>query len=332
MCFPKISIIIPVFNSENLLINCLDSIKNQTIDDLEIICVDDGSTDNSLKILRDYEKIDNRFKIFHQENSGAGTARNNGILYSSGEYILFVDSDDFIEYDTCEKLYALAKKLGSDLVLFDAVRHLENGKSLNLIHFSKNNTTDFNSFSFDYEYTKDKVFDGYYGVIWNKFYKASFIKENNIRFPKHKIYNDVEFHVKSMILAKNISYLPKILYHYNRIGQDSLQTSFVITKNALVFFDVLDGILDFLIENNYFLEFKLDFINFSIFELRNKQNTIADEFKDEFFETSKNFFYSLDLTIDDLEKIPFEYFTHFLYVINSKEYMDLKSYPSFQKV
>jgi len=329
---PNVSIIIPVFNSEDLLIKCLDSIKNQTMTNIEIICVDDGSSDNSLKILKDYEKNDSRFKVFHQENSGAGTARNNGLSYSKGEYILFVDSDDFIEKDSCEKLYNLAIRLNSDLILFDAVRHLKNGKNLNLIHFSKNNTTDFNNFSFNYEYTKDKVFDGYYGVIWNKFYKASFIKENNISFPKHKIYNDVEFHVKSLVLAKNIGYLPKILYHYNRIGQDSLQTSFVKTKNAFVFFDVLNGIRDFLNENNYFLEFKFDFINFSIFELRNKLDSIQDNFKEEFFEKSLQFFYSLNLTVEDFDNIPFEYFTHFLFVINSENYDDLNSFLNLQKI
>lgn len=317
MNFPKVSIIIPVFNSEKFLFNCLDSIKNQTMRDIEVICIDDGSNDGSFDILKDYENEDGRFKVFHQENQGAGMARNNGISYSKGEYILFVDSDDFIEEDTCEILYNLAERLNSDLVLFDAIRHIEEGKSLELIHFSKNNPSDFNNFSFDYKYVKDKVFDGYYGVIWNKFYKSSFIKKNNIRFPNHKIYNDVEFHVKSLILAENISHSPKILYHYNRIGQDSLQTSFVSTKCTFLFFDVLEDIYDFLINNDYFLEFKSDFINFSIFELRNKLISIDDEYKEDFFEKSKKFFYSLNLSIEDFNNIPFEYFAHYIFIINS---------------
>ena len=329
MDFPKVSIIIPVFNSENLLINCLDSIKNQTMDNIEVICIDDGSSDGSLKILKDYEKNDNRFKVFHQENLGAGFARNKGISHSSGEYMLFVDSDDYIEENTCEILYILAKRLNSDLVLFDAVRHIENGKNLNLIHFSKDDFSVFNNFSFDYEYVKDKVFDGYYGVIWNKFYKSSFIKENNLSFPKHKIYNDVEFHVKSLILAKNISYLPKILYHYNRIGQSSLQTSFVSTKNAFVFFDVLGDIKNFLDNNNYFNEFKSDFVNFSIFELRNKLISIDEVYKEDFFIKSKEFFYSLNLSVDEFDDIPFEYFTHYIFVINSKHYVDFKLSSNF---
>lgn len=326
MNVPKISIIVPVFNSENLLMNCLDSIKNQTVHNIEIICVDDGSTDSSLEILKNYEKQDNRFKIFHQKNFGAGTARNNGIKYSTGEYILFVDSDDFIEKDACEKLYALAKDFDCDLILFDAVRHLGDNESIDLIHFSKNNILNYNNLSFEKNFIKNKVFDGYYGVIWNKFYKSSFIKENNIIFPKYKLYNDVEFHVKSMILAKNISYLPEILYHYNRIGQDSLQTSFSTSKNIFVFFNVLNDIDDFLKNNNYFSIFKSDFINFSIFELRNKLFSIDDQYKEEFFKKSKEFFYSLNLTISDFNNIPSEYFVHFCFVINSKDYEDFSSF------
>ena len=215
---PKISIIIPVFNSEDLLGNCLDSILNQTLKEIEIICIDDESSDDSLKILKDFESKDNRFKVFQQENSGAGSARNRGIDESNGEYILFVDSDDFIEKETCEELYEQAKRLNCDLILFNSIRHFPNDRNLNLIHFKKNMNINYHEKVFDYEYFRDRIFDGEYGVIWNKLYKSSFIKNNNLRFPKHKIYNDVEFHVKTTILAERISYVDGIFYHYNRQG------------------------------------------------------------------------------------------------------------------
>ncbi len=320
MNFPKVSIIIPVFNPGNLLVKCLDSVKNQSMEEIEIICIDDGSTDNSLEVLERYEKFDSRFKIFHQENLGAGFARNRGIDYSNGEFILFVDSDDFIEENTCEILYNLAKNLYCDLILFDAVCHMEDNRNLNIIHFSKNNPNDFNYFSFDYNYTKDKVFYGDYGVIWTKFYKSSFLKENNIMFPNHKIYNDVEFHVKTLTLAKNIGYSPNCFYHYNSIGQSSLQTSHINTRNVFVFFDVLDNILSFLNENNLYEEFKIDFIDFSIFELKNKLKSIDECFKQDFFEMSKQFFYSLNLCGDDFNDISDENFIYFFLVINSKNY------------
>ena len=101
----KISIIVPVYNTEPYLEQCLDSIINQTLEDIEIICVNDGSTDNSLSVLEEYASKDNRIKIINQENEGPGFARNNGLKSVNGEYVLFVDSDDWIELNTCEALY-----------------------------------------------------------------------------------------------------------------------------------------------------------------------------------------------------------------------------------
>lgn len=107
----KVSIIIPVYNPGELLNNCLDSASNQTLNDIEIICIDDESTDGSMDILNQYAKIDSRFKVFSQSNSGAGMARNKGLEYANGEYIVFLDSDDYIEFDMCECLYNHAKAL-----------------------------------------------------------------------------------------------------------------------------------------------------------------------------------------------------------------------------
>ena len=322
MVLPKISTIIPVYNSEKLLRKCLDSIKNQTLKEIEIICIDDGSSDSSLSILKEYESSDNRFKVFHQENMGAGAARNKGLDESCGQFILFVDSDDYIEAETCEKLYEQANRLDCDLILFDSMRHFENNRNLNLIHFKENDEIDYTIRVFDCEYFRDRIFDGEYGVIWNKLYKTSFIKANNIQFPNHKIYNDVEFHVKTTLLAKKISYVKGIFYHYIRLGQSSLQTSFVKTNHAIVFFDVLHNLVDFLVEQNRFNEFKSEFINFTIFELRNKLKSIDKDYKQEFFEKTKEFYYFLELNSDEVNEIPFEYFMHFIFVVNSDDYED----------
>lgn len=322
MASPKVSVIIPVFNSEDLLGDCLDSIRNQSLSDIEIICIDDGSSDGSFKILNHFQSIDNRFKIYQQENEGAGSARNKGILESNGEYILFVDSDDYIEKETCEMLYEQANRLDCDLVLFNSMRHFPNDRNLNLIHFKKNKDIDYKIRVFDYEYFRDRIFDGEYGVIWNKFYKTSFIKNNNISFPNHIIYNDVEFHVKTTLLAKKISYVDEIFYHYNRLGHSSLQTSFVKTNNAFVFFDVLYGIVDFLTELDLYQDFRREFINFTIFELRNKLKSIDEENKLEFFEKVKEFYYFLELSSDEVNNLPFEYFIHFIFAVNSKDYLE----------
>lgn len=325
MTIPKVSIVIPVFNSENLLKDCLISVQNQTLIDIEIICIDDGSTDNSYNILEDFSENDDRFKVFHQENSGAGFSRNVALEKSNGEFILFLDSDDWIEKDTCEKLYNQATNLNSDLVLFDAVRHLPDNQSMDLIHFLRNGSNkDFSSLVFDYELVKDKVLNAYFGVIWSKFYKKSFILENNIKFPNHKLYNDVEFHVKSMLLARRISYFPKIFYHYNRIGQDSLQTLYVSSDEAIVFYDVVCGVKEFLLENGFFEEFKSEFIEFTFKEFKRKLNEINDDFKPQYFEKIKLFLSSSDISVQDLNKISFYYLVFFIHTILSENYIEFK--------
>ena len=325
MTIPKVSIVIPVFNSENLLKDCLISVQNQTLIDIEIICIDDGSTDNSYNILEDFSENDDRFKVFHQENSGAGFSRNVALEKSNGEFILFLDSDDWIEKDSCEKLYNRATNLNSDLVLFDAVRHLPDNQSMDLIHFlGDGSNKDFSSLVFDYELVKDKVLNAYFGVIWSKFYKKSFILENNIKFPNHKLYNDVEFHVKSMLLARRISYFPKIFYHYNRIGQDSLQTLYVSSDEAIVFYDVVCGVKEFLLENGFFEEFKSEFIEFTFKEFKRKLNEINDDFKPQYFEKIKLFLSSSDISVQDLNKISFYYLVFFIHTILSENYIEFK--------
>ena len=114
---PKISVIIPVYNVEKYLGECLDSILAQTFQDFEIICVDDGSTDRSLDILQEYKRKDDRFVIFQQRHAGAGAARNHGLKLAEGKYIQFLDSDDYFEPTLLEELYTRAEKFGSDLTV-----------------------------------------------------------------------------------------------------------------------------------------------------------------------------------------------------------------------
>ena len=124
----KISVIIPIFNTRKFLNKCLDSLLNQSLTDIEIICVDDGSTDNSLKILKSYANKDDRVKVLTRENNGAGAARNLGLKYVNGKYILFVDSDDWFEEDGLKLLYDKAEQLNVDILLFDSIEHKINNQ------------------------------------------------------------------------------------------------------------------------------------------------------------------------------------------------------------
>ena len=119
----KISIIIPVYNVEDYLKECLDSLLRQTFTEFEIICIDDGSSDNSLDILKKYQLLDTRITVLNQQHQFAGTARNKGISCAKGEYLLFLDADDFFEKDMLEKIYEQGKKTQAQIILFDARKY-----------------------------------------------------------------------------------------------------------------------------------------------------------------------------------------------------------------
>ncbi|MBE6141090.1 MAG: glycosyltransferase family 2 protein [Methanobrevibacter sp.] len=317
----QVSIIIPVYNPGKLLITCLDSVKKQTLTNIEILCIDDGSTDNSYQILNNYSQKDKRFKIFSQKNLGAGSARNKGIEKAKGEYIIFLDSDDWIESDMCEKLYNLAKKLDVDLVLFDTIRHLADNNSKTLIHFQKDEFKEnYENYIFNYTFIKDKIMNGFYGVIWSKFYRAKFIKDNHIQFPNHKMYNDVEFHVKTLLLAHKIAYFPKIFYHYVRIGQSSLQTSYSGSPHAIVFYEVILDIKKFLDETKFMNEFRIDFLRFAFIEFKIKLEEIDKNYKEEYFQKIKSFFEKMCITPNDFKQIKLMYFIFYIHMINSENY------------
>lgn len=296
---PKISIIIPIFNPGNLLYKCLDSVVNQTLKEIEIICVDGGLSDNSLDILGKYVK-DPRFKILHQKSQNVGVARNHALNESKGEFILFLDADDWIEPDMCKKLYAHASQLNSDLVIFDALDHTALNKVNKLSYFSKNEfNNDYKSFVFDYKYLKNKIMTASLENAGFKFYKSSFIKTNNIRFPSYNIYYDVGFHFKSLILANNISYMPEAFYHHLILGQQS----FCEENDEMIWVDVLEDMFNIFNENDVLEELRLDFINYCIYSSFYKLKNMESEYQIQFLTQLKSFFKILNLTNDELKKL-----------------------------
>lgn len=114
----EISVILPVYNIEDYLSECLESISNQTFEDIEIICIDDGSTDKSLEILKEHSNRDSRIRIIEQENQGAGAARNKALEYAAGKYVYFIDGDDYLELTALEELHDLSIRKGTDFIIF----------------------------------------------------------------------------------------------------------------------------------------------------------------------------------------------------------------------
>ncbi len=252
-----ISVIVPVYNVESYLPQCLDSLINQTYQDLEIVCVNDGSIDGSLEILQQYAARDKRIKIVTRENRGISASRNEALENASGEYVLFVDSDDWIDEQTCEKaLYAIQAN-DYDLVLWSYIREF-NDKSLPNYLFTHTVTWD-NGLSLcrrivgpvDEELSTPQKLDSY-GTVWGKLYKRELIEQNTpIRFvdtAKIGTCEDVLFNIEYSLRTKESSYIPELLYHYRKLH--SSFTSKYREALPMQWKNLYDEIKDVLVKNN----------------------------------------------------------------------------------
>ena len=202
----KISVIIPVYNVEDYLNKCLDSVCNQTLTDIEIICINDGSTDNSLNILKEYSKKDSRIKVITKENGGQATARNLGIIESQGECISFIDSDDFIEPDMLEKLYSKVKENNLDIAMCKIATYDNQTAEIkdNVWYYMLGVFRDFEKDIFNHKDTKE--FTCNIAVTpYNKIYKTSLIKDNDILFPEGLIFEDEKFFFDVYLRANRVS-------------------------------------------------------------------------------------------------------------------------------
>lgn len=204
----KVSVVIPVYNAEKYLKRCLDSVINQTFRDIEVICVNDGSLDGSARILEEYARLDSRVIVLNQENSGQGAARNNGLKIARGEYIGFVDSDDWIDLDFFEKLYAAAKKYDADAACAGIIRPHANGKNSIKLKFEKEELL---STAIE-KYAKNNMPRQCYA--WNKIYKKSEIDRQNAKFKEKVLFEDIYFIIRFMYFSHLVVTVPKTNYNY----------------------------------------------------------------------------------------------------------------------
>lgn len=203
----KISIVVAIYNAEEFLPRCLDALVNQTLKEIEILCVDDGSTDSAPQIIDEYEKkYPDKVKAFHKENGGEFTTRNYGLQRATGEYVTFVDNDDWVEPTWAEKLYNAAKENNADLAVCGFERiDLKTNKVI---------AKDMTSYGCT---TKDIKEDDDFTIFinpapWNKIYKRDKVKE--LRFLNFRGFNDMIFLASSYTKIKKISFVPDVLYHY----------------------------------------------------------------------------------------------------------------------
>ena len=225
----KVSIIIPFYNPGKYFDKCLNSIVNQSLSDIEIILVNDCSTDNSEKIAIEYARKDKRIKLLkNSENKGQGYSRNKGIKEASGKYIGFVDADDFIDAEMYEQLYKNAEILKSDII------------TCNMKFIKSDNITFCNVDKICHEYYKNyNVYDnpiGFFGeqiiAIVNCLYSREFLQKNNLLFP-HMPSEDIYFCLKAKLMANKMAFIPEAFYSYNKLNEQQETRNYHIRKNAL---------------------------------------------------------------------------------------------------
>lgn len=251
---PIISIIIPVYNVEQFLRECLDSVVNQTLRNIEIICVNDGSTDKSLAILEEYRKKDSRITVISQENRGPSAARNRGMQHARGEYIYFIDSDDYIELDALEKASQIATKNHLDVILFGREVFYESEEMAQRINFKYKTISKATEIITGYEYMRMANEQGIVIMtVWCALWRHAFLRDNEITFKEGIIHEDNLFNFQAFMAAERVARIPDKFYH-RRFRANSIMTRPESAQNAIGYFACAEGALTYALRDVYPLE------------------------------------------------------------------------------
>lgn len=305
---PKISVIIPVYNVEDYIVKCLDSLAAQTLRDIEFICINDGSTDNSQIILEEYARRDPRFIVVNKKNEGPGIARNIGLQMARGEYVGFVDPDDWISSDYYEQLYTQAKKLDSDIVIADLVKYQDwDGRCWKHM-FWERAISPYKSEPMEIPVGKNIDHDLILQNLlispcyaWLRLYKTELLRRNNILFSNIRCFEDVMFVLKSHMLAKNISYCPYSTYFY-RIRKTSIIHSMNVDRYLLIL-KAFEEIREFLTSQNALQKMSVNIDYFTVMNLFWSYNKMPAESKKKIL---------VALNKSDIDKANMRHFYHLI--------------------
>ena len=290
----KVAVIIPVYNVEQYLRQCLDSLLSQTLKSLQILCVNDGSTDESLSILEEYAKKDKRIQILNKQNGGQGSARNLGIAYVNAECVYFVDSDDWLEIDALEKFYTLLQKSNADIVLSGATIYYQllekyDTKFLSTCYDKQDEEI------CDFKAIESKIFTRI--APFFKFYRFSFLQtllENGKLYPENILFEDILPHIKSLLLAKKITFLNQNKYFY-RVRENSTMTS-QYSRNAGIFDSLVavKQIEKFLLTHHLMDALKKEFFIFVCEHTQYHFKRCSKTFKPSFAQKAKEYLATFD--------------------------------------
>ncbi len=245
----KISVIIPVYNVEQYIAQCLESILNQSLKEIEIICINDGSKDTSKTILEEYQKKDNRIVIINKSNAGYGAACNSGLRLARGKYISIIESDDFIDKDMFKELFNLAEENNTDIVKSAYYEYIEEEQEQISKIVKINWSEQYNMPKEVFEIADCTQLVYFHPSIWSCIYKKEFLDKNNIHFVEAQGagWVDNPFQIQTLCSAKRILYTDKAYYYY-RLNNPSSSSNIVDIYNP---FDRSDEVHYFLEANNF---------------------------------------------------------------------------------
>ncbi|MBR6126617.1 glycosyltransferase family 2 protein [bacterium] len=287
----KISIIVPVYNVEKYIAQCIESILNQIFKDFEVLCIDDCGTDNSVKIIEEYAKKDRRIKIIkHEFNKGLGTARNTGVEHSKGKYIACVDSDDWILPDYLKLMYEKIEETGVNSVWCKPWSYLDWNQKTEEITFPalvalKEGFTDV---------SKDNIhtFPAY---AWNKMYRKDFITKNNLRWADGLIFEDIEFYYRFFTKSTLIYMLDEHLYMYRRRMDSIVSSGLKAQNNFTDIITITKRLYDYLLENKLFPKYSHAFTVQLISNVKLYLN--SDACRKQVLEAANKMFKEIDLEL-----------------------------------
>lgn len=243
-----ISVIVTIYNKERYIEDLIESIINQTYKNIEIIIVNDGSLDNSQKILEKYTLIDKRIRLFNNKNRGSGYAKNYGMDKATGKYIIFVDGDDKLSYDWIEKLYVFSEKDQLDIGIGDTLQWYPNNENKNFIIPKKLDKNLIEKGEILYYYALQNNSSSM--TAWDKIYNLKFLRKNEIRFMENNKFDDMRFSIFSYLNAQRVKYIPGVNYYYRQ----ELESSITGNINAEKVEDFYKEIKYFIKEKNSFKE------------------------------------------------------------------------------
>jgi len=258
----KVSVVIPVYNAAEFLPKCLESFLSQTLEEIEIICINDGSSDDSLSVIQNYAGIDGRIICIDQENAGAGKARNVGMEKASGKYIYFPDADDYAAADLLRKAYETSEEYQTDICIFSCSLFDSQTGEVKPYPFSVKKAMLPHKQVFDMNDINGNPLMCFAGWAWDKLYRRDFVTEHRLQFQEQRTTNDLYFVTAAFLKARRVTFLPDYLYYQRRHNPNSLSETRHLSWDC--FYRAIVKVRSEMIGMGIYDEHEKDFINFAL--------------------------------------------------------------------